>query len=164
MSRNSSPRGAHGAHRGCKCANIFSGFTLCLLAKKFVWRIGGLGPTICGLCLFELWSYLQGKHWPIAKERDMIHRRRRLRRVATDCATATSTYYYATPNQTKQGYHHNGDQTARRPHIFCSISCRDLSNWWKLHWDCWWHQFTVIRCVSVCFKMRSIDLYWGVFY
>ena len=50
LNRNSIPRCAHSS---CKCTKIFIGFTICLPAKKFVWHIGGISATICGLFLFN---------------------------------------------------------------------------------------------------------------
>ena len=49
---NSLPRVAH--TRCYKYTESISGFVICLSAEKFGRRIGGLGPTICGVFLFKL--------------------------------------------------------------------------------------------------------------
>ena len=43
---------------------------------------------------------------------------------------------------TKQYYHHNGDQAARRPYIVCSISGRQFGDL-NILYDCTWHYATV---------------------
>ena len=48
FSANFLPRGAHIRY---KCIQVVGECRFCLLSEKFVWRIGILSPTICGLFL-----------------------------------------------------------------------------------------------------------------
>ena len=76
----------------------------------------------------------------------------RLQRCLPDQHTR-HTFKVRLPNI--QGFHHSGDQTARRRHTLCSFAFTHLGRWRKLY-DCSLHHLTTSLCVL---KMCSVDIF-----